>query len=186
MKKSIIVGLLSLFLSLNAFAYSYAAAGKEPSIDAKEAILKALNEDDFVQAKAVFEKNKEHYDYLSLEFRKDLSMQLEKALEVKDKEAIHHWLNISLATELQRRLDGGFKNIEQFNVAKVMLAKADKFYKLISPYLEKNMDVKLKEALKKCTESIGNPGLFGVGAKPINKEEYQKNEKIAVELLHVL
>ena len=67
-----------------------------------------------------------------------------------------------------------------------MLAKADKFYKLLSVSLDKEVDKKLKDALFQCADSIGNPGLFGVGAKPVNKEKYIENEKIADEILKSL
>ena len=159
MKKYIILVLISLIASINLQAYSYAAAGKEPTIDSREGILGAINSDNFVLAKEILEK---------------------------DKQKINKWLDVSIATEIQRRLDGGLKNIDNFNIAKVMLAKADKFYKLLSVSLDKELDKKLKEALFQCMDSIGNPGLFGVGAKPVNKEKYIENEKIVDELLKSL
>ena len=159
MKKYIILVLISLIASINLQAYSYAAAGKEPTIDSREGILGAINSDNFVLAKEILEK---------------------------DKQKINKWLDVSIATEIQRRLDGGLKNIDNFNIAKVMLAKADKFYKLLSVSLDKEFDTKLREALFQCTDSIGNPGLFGVGAKPVNKQKYIENKKIVDELLKSL
>ena len=178
----------SLFLltSVNMYAYSYAAAGKEPTIDSKEAILGAINSDNFVLAKEILEKNKENYLYLTKEFNEKLFDSLQAAILEKDKQKTAKWLDISIATEIQRRLDGGLKNIDSFNIAKVMLAKADKFYKLLSVSLDKELDKKLKEALFQCTDSIGNPGLFGVGAKPVNKQRYIENKKIVDELLKSL
>lgn len=183
MKKILVWFVISLLTSMNIYAYSYSAAGKEPTLDSKEAILGAINSDDFVLAKEILEKNKENYVYLTKEFNEKLFDSLQAAILEKDKQKTAKWLDISIATEIQRRLDGGFKNIDSFNIAKVMLAKADKFYKLLSPSLDKELDKQLKEALLKCTESIGNPGLFGAGAKPVNKEEYIKNQKIITELL---
>jgi hypothetical protein len=67
-----------------------------------------------------------------------------------------------------------------------MLAKANKFYKLLSVSLDKNKDKKLKTAIKNCMGAIGNPGLFGVGAKKPNKEEYIKNQKIIIDIIQSL
>jgi hypothetical protein len=185
-KKYIILVLISLIAAINLQAYSYAAAGKEPTIDSREEILGAINSDNFVLAKEILEKNKDNYLYLTKEFNEKLFSSLESAILEKNKEKINRWLNVSIATEIQRRLDGGLQNIDNFNIAKVMLAKADKFYKLLSVSLDKEVDKKLKDALFQCVDSIGNPGLFGVGAKPINKQKYIENEKIADEILKSL
>lgn len=182
---------LFLFLSavvfaINLNAYSYAAAGKEPTIDAKEEIMKAINKNDFQTAKEVFTKYEKNYKYLNDEFNGSLLLGLKYSIENKNKEEVVKWLNISIASEIQRRLDGGLKNIKNFNVAKVMLAKADKFYKLLSSSLDIQKDKTLKEAIQKCIKSIGNPGLFGVGSKSANIEEYKKNQKIAVDIIKSL
>ncbi|WP_072681350.1 hypothetical protein [Arcobacter sp. LA11] len=182
----VLLFIVAIVTSINLHAYSYAAAGKEPTIDSKEAILKSINDDDFQSAKTIFFKYKENYQYLSVEFNSLLFEGLKNAIDKKDKSAIVKWLNVSIASEIQRRLDGGLKNIKQFNIAKVMLAKANKFYKILSPSLSEETNKKLNQAIKKCIESIGNPGLFGVGAKPINIEEYQKNQEIAIKILKSL
>ena len=68
MKKYIILVLISLIASINLQAYSYAAAGKEPTIDSREGILGAINSDNFVLAKEILERNKDNYLYLTKEF----------------------------------------------------------------------------------------------------------------------
>ncbi len=182
----ILLFIVAIVTSINLHAYSYAAAGKEPTLDAKEAIFKAINSDDFDSAKNVFIKYKENYQYLNDDFNSLLFEGLKNAIENKDKTNIAKWLNISIALEIERRLDGGLKNIKQFNIAKVMLAKANKFYKILSSSLDETTNKNLNIAIKKCVESIGNPGLFGVGAKPVNIEEYKKNQKIAIKILKSL
>lgn len=63
---------LTLLLAITFFsassldAYSYAAAGKEPTIDAKELIVKAINKDDFATANKVFQKYDKNYKYLMM------------------------------------------------------------------------------------------------------------------------
>lgn len=172
--------------SSNLYAYSYAAAGKELTIDSKEAIIKAINADDFAKAKEVFTKYEENYKYLSDTFISKLYPALKSAIENKDKKQIVKNLELSLAAEVQRRISGGLENIKTFNVAKVMLAKANKFYELLAVSLDDTTNKKLKTAIKACIHSIGNPGLFGVGAKPANKEEYITNQKIIIDIIQSL
>ena len=177
---------LTLLTAINLNAYSYAAAGKEPTIESKEAILKAINSDDFENAKIVFDKYEKNYRYLNDEFNNNLFKNLEDAIKNQKKELIIKWLNISTAIEIERRLDGGLKNIKEFNVAKVMLAKANKFYKILSPFLDEEKNNNLSQALKNCIEAIGNPGLFGVGAKPYDIEKYKLNQELVVKILKSL
>lgn len=186
MKKIVSMMLVSLFVSSNVLAYSYAAAGKEPTIDAKEKILKAINADDFVGAKKVFKENERNYKYLTDEFIKGLYDGLATALKNENKQNVMKYLELSLAAEVQRRVDGGLQNIDTFNVAKVMLAKANKFYNLLSPSLNKAKSKELKIALKACTKAIGNPGLFGVGARKANKDDYIKNQRKVIEIIQSL
>ncbi len=184
--KIILLLVITITSSSNLHAYSYAAAGKEPTIDAKELIIKAININDFELAKNIFEKHKKNYKYLNDKFIKNLYIGLETSINTKDKKQIVKYLELSLGAELQRRIEGGLSNIKTFNIAKVMLVKANKFYKLLSSSLDVNTDKKLKIALKECMMAIGNPGLFGVGAKPINKKNYKKNQKIIIDIIQTL
>lgn len=67
-----------------------------------------------------------------------------------------------------------------------MLAKANKFYKLLSVSLDAHTDKKLKKAIDACIKSIGNPGLFGVGAKKADEQKYIQNQKIIIEIIQSL
>lgn len=186
MKKIYALLFMVMVFTNSLFAYSYASAGKEPTLDAQDGILNAINANDFKKAKDVFVEYKDHYDYLTKDFNSKLSSSLEKAISEKNKALIIKWLRVSMACEIERRIDGGRKNINNFNVAKVMLAKANKFYKLLAPNLDFKTNKALKKALKNCTIAIGNPGLFGVGAKPVDEQLYKTNEKIALDILKAL
>lgn len=184
--QKILMILLMTIFSNSLFAYSYAAAGKEPTIESREKILKFVNANDFIQAKNEFEKAKDNYAYLSNLHDKNLLNSLETAINNKQSLEINKWLNISLAAEINRRLDGGLKNIEIYNVSKVMLAKANKYYKLLEPSLTKEQKQKLSLAIKNCMKSIGNPGLFGVGAKPADLKKFKENQQTAIGILKSL
>ena len=184
--KKLLLALIALFIATNLNAYSYASAGKEPTIDSKEQIMKALNNDDFTTASKIFKEHEKNYRYLTKEFIPSLYDGLQKGLENKDKKQIVKYLELSIAAEIQRRIDGGLQNIKVYNIAKVMVMKAKKFYSLLSISLDKQTDEKLKKAVTNCIKSIGNPGLFGVGAKPSNKDEYIKNQKLIIEIVQSL
>lgn len=186
MKKLLLLFVFGLCLTTNLFGYSYASAGKEPTLDAEDGILNAINESDFKKAQEVFTQYSKNYQYLNDDFNNKLYTGLQNAITKKDKKSIVRWLRVSLGLEIQRRLDGGLKNIDNFNVAKVMLAKANKFYKLLSSNLDFKTNKVLKKALKNCTKAIGNPGLFGVGARPKDVEAYKINQEIAVKILKSL
>lgn len=174
---------IAAFIASTLNAYSYAAAGKEPTIDAKEAITRAINGDDFKKAQTVFKEYEQTYRYLNDEFNTLLFEGLQTSILKHDKKQIARWLDISIACEIQRRIQGGLENIKEFNVAKVMLAKVDKFYKILSVSLDKEKNETLKAAIKKCADSIGNPGLFGVGAKLADEQEYKKNQQVIYKVL---
>ncbi len=186
LKKVVLLLVFCLFTFSSLEAYSYASAGKEPTLDAQDAILNAINESDFKKANDTFVLYKKNYQYLNDDFNNKLYSSLQNAIKAKDKKLIVKWLRVSLALEVQRRLEGGLENISTFNVSKVMLAKANKFYKILSGSLEFKTNKKLKKAIKNCIGAIGNPGLFGVGAKKANIKEYKKNQNIAVEILKSL
>jgi hypothetical protein len=181
--KFLLIVVVSFLASINLNAYSYAAAGKEPTIDSKEAIIRAINSDDFKSAKTVFEQNSDNYKYLNDNFNSSLYDGLKQSILKNDKKEIVKWLDISVACEIQRRVDGALENIKEFNIAKVMLAKADKFYKILSVSLDKEKNETLKAAIKSCMDSIENPGLFGVGAKKADIEEYKRNQQIIIKIL---
>lgn len=172
----------SVMLSLKLFAYSYAAAGVEPTIQSREAILGAINAGDYTKAMQIYNEESQNYKYLST-FNKNLSNGLRDAIEKKDNKSIARWLNISLACEIERRVEGALENIDDFNVTKVMLAKVDRFYRILSPSLDKSIDLKLKTAIKGCASSIANPGLFGVGAKGADILEYKRYQKDILDSL---
>lgn len=184
--KLVLFLVVAFLSSSNLYAYSYAAAGKEATIDAKEAMMEAINIDDFSKAKEVFVKYDKNYKYLNDDFISKLYKGLQTSIDKKDKKQVVYHLELSIAAEVQRRIDGGFQNIKTFNISKVMLAKANKFYKLLSVSLDKDKDKKLKAAIKNCMGAIGNPGLFGVGAKKPNKEEYSKNQKVIIDIIQSL
>lgn len=186
LKKAIVLLVFCLFSFSSLHAYSYASAGKEPTLDAQDGILNAINENDFKKAQGVFILYKENYKYLNDDFNNKLYSSLETAIKEKDKKTIVKWLRISLSLEVQRRLEGGLQNIKTFNISKVMLAKANKFYKILSGSLDFKVNKALKKAIRNCTTAIGNPGLFGVGAKKSNEEKYIINQEIALKILKSL
>ncbi len=183
---SLVVGLFVLFLTINLNACLASVSGDEPTADAKEQIIKDLNDNNFNEALKVFKEHEKNYKYLTKNFIPSLYSGLKAGLKNKNKKQVIKYLELSIAAEVQRKINEGLQNIKDYNVAKVIVLNAKKFYNLLSFSLDKQTNKKLKSAVQKCIEAIGNPGLFGVGKKPANIDKYKKNQKIIIDIIQSL
>lgn len=182
MKK--IVLFLCMIFSVNAFAYSYAAAGKEPVIEAREKALKAVQEKDFNKASKEVAKVFEEVKYLESKFKKGLQVSLDNAIKNKDEKALYEAFNYVLAAEVQRRLDGTITSIKHFQKTKVLLVKAKKYLDLLSPSYSSSTNEEIEKSFIEAKKAIGNPGLFGVGAVPANIDALKEANKKLLGLIY--
>ena len=157
---------LTLLLSLSgqAQAYSYAAAGKEPLIDAREALLGAAT--DGKDASATLSEIAEELTYLEQHHKVELQTPLAAAIKAKDAATTAALLNRAYKAEIERRLEGASQNLGDYQTAKVLVVKSKRFLDLILPSLNEGDRNAAEQALAKVLDAIGNPGVFGVGAKP--------------------
>jgi hypothetical protein len=160
----------------SAAAYSYAAAGKEPLIDAREAALAAIGSNDWAAAATALKDADEEFTYLEENHFPDLRAHLTSALEAKDEKAFRAALAESFAAEIERRLDGAKENLGDFQTSKVLVVKARRFLDAIAGDLEPAQQKAAVAGLDAALASIGNPGVFGVGAKPADPDAFAKAE----------
>jgi len=92
--------LISLFVAGQAHAYSYAAAGKEPLIDAREAMLKAALEGNFEAAKTAAGEISEELTYLTKDYDSGLSEAFESAFASQDTPALSAAINRAFIAEI--------------------------------------------------------------------------------------
>lgn len=188
MKKLILLPILLFLIASNATAYSYAAAGKEPVIDGREAILVALANEDFKQVEAELSKLNEELIYLKNEHDVDLILPFENALKRQDKLKIEQLIDVALLEEIIRRLEGAKTNLDDYQVAKVLVVKSKLFLDLLKPKLAAKESEQANVAINGLLKSIGNPGVFGVGLAPADEKafvEYQQKLLSALQQFHL-
>ena len=170
-----------LTLSGQVQAYSYAAAGKEPLIDAREALLGAAT--DGKDASATLSDIAEELTYLEEHHKVTLQAPLAAAIKGKDAAATAALLNRAYKAEIERRLEGAGQNLGDYQTAKVLVVKSKRFLDLILPSLGEGDRKAAEQALARVLDAIGNPGVFGVGAKPADATSFAEAEKALMAVL---
>ncbi|HEH9398875.1 TPA: hypothetical protein SIA35_000839 [Aeromonas sobria] len=178
---TLLLTLSGLTLSEQAQAYSYAAAGKEPLIDAREALLSAAT--DGKDASATLSEIADELTYLEQHHKVELQAPLAAAIKAKDAAATAALLNRAYKAEIERRLEGASQNLADYQTAKVLVVKSKRFLDLILPSLSEGDRKAAEQALAKVLDAIGNPGVFGVGAKPADATAFAEAEKALMAVL---
>lgn len=162
-------------------AYSYAAAGKEPLIDAREQLLTAASEGQ--DASETLKGLADELGYLEQHHKVELQAPLAVAIRSKDAAATAALLNRAYKAEIERRLDGAKQNLGDYQTAKVLVVKSKRFLDVILPSLSEGDRQAADQALAKVLDAIGNPGVFGVGAKPADATAFAEAEKALMAVL---
>jgi hypothetical protein len=172
---------LLLTLSGQAQAYSYAAAGKEPLIDAREQLLTAASEGQ--DGSAILASLAEELGYLEQHHKVTLQAPLAAAIAAKDAKGTAALLNRAYKAEIERRLEGASQNLGDYQTAKVLVVKSKRFLDLILPSLGEGDRQAADQALAQVLDAIGNPGVFGVGAKPADAAAFAEAENALMAVL---
>ncbi|MGL6052760.1 MAG: hypothetical protein ACRC16_22760 [Aeromonas salmonicida] len=178
---TLLLTLSGLTLSEQAQAYSYAAAGKEPLIDAREALLGAAT--DGKDASTTLSEIADELTYLEEHHKVDLQAPLAAAIKGKDAAATAALLNRAYKAEIERRLEGASQNLGDYQTAKVLVVKSKRFLDLILPSLSEGDRKAAEQALAKVLDAIGNPGVFGVGAKAADAAAFSDADKALMAVL---
>ena len=91
-----------------------------------------------------------------------------------------------LILNIARRLENVETNFLEFDTSKRLLAKGYATYEALSPKIEaKNLDLdkEIKAEFDKALESLGNPGLFGVGQKEADLETFKASKETILSRL---
>lgn len=182
LKSSIALVLLLLSSSL-VYAYSYSAAGKEPVIDGREAIMAALAKEDFAAVNQAFAQLTQELEYLQQEHGVDLLTSFGAAVKARDSKAINREMDRLLYQEIVRRLDSAQRHINDYQLAKVMVVKSKLFLDLLMTSLSQPQRQTAEQAISSLLESIGNPGVFGVGQKAPNAVLFEENRRALFDVL---
>ena len=154
-----------LLQTSGAWAYSYAAAGKEPLIEGRQALLKALAAGDQARAEGTVAELKPELGYLKDEFNRDYYQALSEAVNTGRTAPVVQVLDSAFIAEIERRLDGARQHFDNYQTAKVLVFKAKRFLDLVTPQLDAAARTQAEQAINKAMDALGNPGVFGVGQK---------------------
>ena len=169
---SLLFSFLVLLFSAQSFAYSYAAAGKEPLIEGREALLKALSASDYSAVQTAYDSMQKEFVYFNEHHGLAVDKQMQTAITNKDQQAVTTALTTTIKAEVMRRLEGAEQNINEYQVAKVLVVKSKLFIDLLAADLTADDRQNADKAIRGALASIGNPGVFGVGQKPADLTRY--------------
>jgi hypothetical protein len=153
------------FLAGPVYAYSYAAAGAEPLLDGREALFAAAAAGDWAKAEAALAAMKPDLDYLEGHEVPGIEAAFSAAVAAKDPTALEAAFTRAASGEIERRINGARDNLGDYQTAKVLVVKAQRFYTAIAADLPPDASKDLAAALPRALDAIGNPGVFGVGTK---------------------
>jgi hypothetical protein len=178
-RRSFLAALLVLLLVIaaipsTALAYSYGNPNEEAVAENYKQVVAKLNQQppDFAGAKDAFKPIQEELD---MHMGKEPAQAILKALDDKDKAAAIDAYQKTLVLNVARRLESIVKDFNNYEQNKLLLAKSLATYEALSPVVKAKdpaVDEKIRASFDKALESLGNPGLFGVGVKPADQPAF--------------
>lgn len=188
--KKLILALCVLLISVTAlsqpaYGYSYGDPNEELVAEAYKEMLIKLNQSppDYKSATAIFETVKEELD---MHMGPEPVEAVLTHLENEDKDAVISNMEKILVLNISRRLDNIDKSFEEYDTSKKLLAKAFATYKALSPVVQEkseDSDREVTKSFESALEALGNPGLFGVGEKESNYDQFVADkEEILITL----
>ncbi|MBB6446974.1 hypothetical protein [Bacillus benzoevorans] len=190
MKKRMLLSFTVIFLlthlfSITANAYTYGDPNKEDLAEVYKEMMIELdkNPPDFNTARKHYETVKEEVD---MHMGPDPSSVILQNLEAQDKEQTVKNMDELLILNIARRLENVEKNFSEFDTSKRLLAKGFATYEALSPKVEaknSDLDKNINAEFDKALESLGNPGLFGVGQKEADLETFKASKKTILSSL---
>ena len=146
-------------------AYSYAAAGAEPLLDGREALFSAVSAGNWEAAQKAIDALKPEFDYLDTHEQPGIKKAFADAIAAKDAAEVKAAFALAASAEIERRINGARDNLKDYQTAKTLVVKAQRFYTAIAGDLPPDVSKTVSTNLQKALTAIGNPGVFGVGAK---------------------
>jgi hypothetical protein len=167
----------TLLVPVNVLAYSYGDPTKEDVAETFNLIKIKLSSSP-PDWSAAYEAYKVRRAEISSHFAESVAVTLDHNFEIKEKDLVIENYRYVLYLNLERRFDYAEKDINDYGKVKILLGKAKGTYDVLKPYIESKSSGEiisnLETAFEVALESIGNPGLFGMGKKPVNPEEFKK------------
>ncbi|QGQ95589.1 LPXTG cell wall anchor domain-containing protein [Paenibacillus psychroresistens] len=178
LQMSLLVGLIALFIApAQINAYSYGDANEEDVAETFKLVNASLSEPT-PNWKAAEEAYKVRRAELTSHFGDKVTATLDHDFEIKDAPLTISNFKAVLVMNLERRFSNAKVVIKDYPSAKVLLAKAKATFDTLAPYISADVSAS-NQAFEDALDSLGNPGLFGVGKKAVEPEVFaQKVDSI--------
>ncbi len=162
-----------LALPAQASAYSYGDPNKEEIAEAYKDIAAALSKspEDWNGAYQAFSGKKAE---IKLEFGDSVAQTLENNFTQKQKDLVLNNYKAVLVLNIDRRLDNAEKQFSDYSKAKLLLAKARGTFNVLESSVSAATGKKVYDGFDQALKALGNPGLFGVGTEPADKDAFLK------------
>ncbi len=169
-------------------AYSYGDPNQEEIAESFKEIAAKLNASS-VDWEGVSEVYKVRRAEITSHFGESVAVTLDHNINDQDKELVMGNFKYVLVLNLDRRFEYALKDIDDYGKAKLLLAKAKGTFDVLSTYvnaLKPDLESKILAAFEAALVALGNPGLFGVGEKPVNPEEFEKQSSFILQSMKPL
>ncbi|NDI35272.1 hypothetical protein [Chengkuizengella sediminis] len=184
--KQIILIIASFFVLLGSFqqvtfAYTYGDPNEELIAEVYKAMEAGLNANppNYVEAETIYLTVKED---IELHMGIEPSMAVIDAFEAENHETVMTAMRNILVLNIARRLEYIEQDFTDYTTTKLLLAKGLATYDALSPLIvekDKQLDEDIREEFNLALDSLGNPGLFGVGEKESDIDAFiNSKEKI--------
>ena len=114
----------------------------------------------------------------------DAVQAVQSELDNENREAVITNMQQVLVLNISRRLENAESDFEEYDTTRKLVGKADATYKTLSPVVKETnpeLDETIKSEFEVLLDSLGNPGLFGVGEKESNEEQFAESKKVILD-----
>lgn len=157
-----------------AWGYSYAGAGEELLIQARQALLQALQPYQPQRAQQALAQLQEPVQFLENYSGPGLWHGLQQSTHHADPLAVRAQLDRIFHWDIQRRLQEARVYLHQHQKAKNLLVRCQQMLQLMLPGLSAEQSQQAEQALQHALLALGQPGVFGVGEVAADAEKLNR------------
>ncbi|MZQ82823.1 hypothetical protein GQF01_11985 [Paenibacillus sp. 5J-6] len=177
MKRQFLAGLMAvltalIILPVSAMAYSYGDANTEDVAETFKLVQSSIGNgaNDWNAAEGAYQERRAE---IVSHFGEAVGSTLDANFKAKDSKAVIANFKGVLVMNLDRRFTYAIQGIDDYAASKLLLAKAKATYDTLQPYMGSGT-ADIEKAFDEALDALGNPGLFGVGKKPVQPDVFKE------------
>ncbi|WP_421863789.1 hypothetical protein [Motiliproteus sp.] len=171
-------------------AYSYAAKGREPVLEGWLAISQALSRGHAESAARAMEDLRDELIWMESERDAPLVWPLDQAIREQNFNQAAATFVDAFISLIDLRLEDAATELDNYQLAKVKVVKSGLFLDtllndpdLLGQRIKPQDKLDARQALERCLEALGKPGLFGSGKTPANPDHFQQAQQQLIDIL---